>query len=157
MKRLESWGLVAIWVMVAVLIGSLVVGLRAEGGGDGEEEAAAAALEDAPAGRVRVEVLNAAGTPGLARAATRVLRERQFDVVYFGNASRFNRDSSMVIDRGSASKNAQRIAELLGIPRVRVQADTTLYLDVTVVLGRDWRVPEGARLLPPAPDAVDEP
>ena len=38
-------------------------------------------------GRVRVEVLNAGGVPGMASRATDHLRESGFDVVYYGNAS----------------------------------------------------------------------
>ena len=44
-------------------------------------------------GRIRVEVLNAGGEPGMARMATDQLRDRGFDVVYFGNAESFGRDS----------------------------------------------------------------
>src|SRR2546426_4674170 len=36
--------------------------------------------------RIIVEVLNASGRAGLARTATRVLREAGVDVVYYGNA-----------------------------------------------------------------------
>ena len=39
-----------------------------------------------PAGRITVEVLNGTRRRGLARVATRVLRERGLDVVFFGNA-----------------------------------------------------------------------
>ncbi len=40
-------------------------------------------------GRVRVEVLNAGGREDMARLATDHLRDRGFDVVYFGNAEEF--------------------------------------------------------------------
>jgi hypothetical protein len=93
-------------------------------------------------GRVRVEVRNGGGQAGLARAATDVLRERGFDVVFFGNAASFDRDSSVVLDRVGRVDVARDVADALGIPRVLSQPDSNLYLDVTVVLGEDWTAPE---------------
>src|SRR5688500_5396010 len=54
--------------------------------------------ERAPDGvRIRVEVLNATATPRLAQSATRLLRDRGFDVVATGN-SPTKRDSTLVLD-----------------------------------------------------------
>ncbi|HEV2130376.1 MAG TPA: LytR C-terminal domain-containing protein, partial [Longimicrobiaceae bacterium] len=108
-----------------------------------------AAIRQESGERVRVEVLNAAGTAGLARAATRLLRERSFDVVYFGNAGGFGRDTSWVIDRAGRMEDAQRVADALRIPRVRSAPDATLFLEVTVVLGADWEGAAHARGLEP--------
>jgi len=94
-----------------------------------------------PSGRVRVEVLNATATRGLARTATDVLRDRGFDVVQTGNARGFSQDTSVVLDRVGNLQMAQQVAAALGIPRVETRRDTTLVLDVTVVLGKDWRAP----------------
>lgn len=88
--------------------------------------------------RIRVEVLNGVGIDGLARAATEQLRGWGFDVVYYGNASQFDRDSSVVIARVASVEPARRVADALGIPKVRRAPDEELYLDVTVVLGEDW-------------------
>jgi len=88
--------------------------------------------------RVRVEVLNAGGASGMARKATERLRERGFDVVYFGNARTFGRDSSLVIDRVGDVRTARSVADALGIRRVRSLPDSNLYLDVSVLLGTDW-------------------
>ncbi len=86
-----------------------------------------------------LEVLNAAGKQGLARRATEQLREAGFDVVYFGNARSGLPDSSAVIDRVGSLAVARRVADELGIERVRSVPDSTLYIDATVVLGVDWR------------------
>ncbi len=91
-----------------------------------------------PAGRVRVEVLNAGGAPGMARRATERLREKGFDVVYYGNARTFGRDSSLVLDRVGDVRAARSVADALGIRRVRSLPDSNLYLDVSVLLGTDW-------------------
>lgn len=109
-----------------------------------------------PLGRVRVEVLNAAGIEGLARSATETLRERGFDVVYFGNADSFDADSTVVLDRVGRLPAARAVADSLGVRRVWSEPDSNLYLDVTVRLGRDWTPPEEpSGLVPanPAPEA----
>ncbi len=92
--------------------------------------------------RIRVEVLNGAGVDGLAWRATERLRERGFDVVYFGNAESFGRDTSVAIARLDSLEPARRVADALGIRHVVDRRDENLYLDVTVILGRDWAEPE---------------
>jgi hypothetical protein len=88
--------------------------------------------------RVRVEVLNGGGIGGIARNATRALRDRGFDVVYYGNAENFSQDSSVVLDRVGQVDLAQAVAEVLRIQRVRTELDSTLYVEVTVRLGPEW-------------------
>jgi hypothetical protein len=89
--------------------------------------------------RIRVEVLNAAGIPGLARDATNRLRDNGFDVVYYGNARSQDPDTSYVFDRIGDPGPAWDVARTLGISRVATRPDPDLYLEVTVVLGRDWQ------------------
>lgn len=155
MKRLRLWGLGATLLAVAVFATSLVAGL-----GRGESAPSNGAVPDAvdvarAEGRVRVEVLNGAGTAGLARLATHTLRSAGFDVVYFGNASGERADSSLVIARTGDEARARAVAAALGIARVVSQPDTALYLDVSVVLGREWRPNEAP--LPLAPSERAEP
>jgi hypothetical protein len=87
---------------------------------------------------VRVEVLNAGGREDMARLATDHLRDRGFDVVYFGNREPFGQDSTIVLDRALRPEAAAAVARALGTDWVESQPDTTLYLDVTVHLGRGW-------------------
>ena len=101
-------------------------GLRAFGAGE------------ARPGQVRVEVLNGAGTSGLARDATYRLRGEGFDVVFFGNADHFRHDVSVVIDRVGAPGRARDVARALGIDSVATEVDSTLMLEATVLLGDDW-------------------
>lgn len=91
--------------------------------------------------RIRVEVLNAAGVDALARRATGRLRELGFDVVYYGNADQFDVDSSVAIARLDSIEPARRVADALGVQRVEREPDENLYLDVSVILGKDWSVP----------------
>lgn len=92
----------------------------------------------APRERVRVEVLNAGGVAGVARDVRNLLQDEGFDVVQFGNASTFDRDTTVVIDRSGREELAEAVANALGIRNVLVEPDPNLFVDVTVLLGRDW-------------------
>jgi len=95
----------------------------------------------APAGtRIRVQVLNATKTRGLARRATFFLRDRGFDVVEVGTWSQGS-DSVVVLDRSGHPEWARLVAEALGGGRVETRPDSSRYLDVTVLLGASWRPP----------------
>ena len=91
-----------------------------------------------PGNRIRVEVLNGSGVPGLAAQVRDLLRDHGFDVVYFGNAPSFDEEVSSVVDRAGGGDGARGVAEVLGITEVTQASDPDLLLDVTVVLGRDW-------------------
>ena len=107
-----------------------------------KEEAARYGPADAraPEGtRIKVEVLNGTRTRGLARSATRYLRDRGFDVVGSGTATE-RRDSTLVIDRSSHPEWAYLVGRAMKA-RVSAQPDSSRYLDVTVILGADWTPP----------------
>lgn len=138
--RLQTIGIFATLLAVAVLVGSLVAGMAGRGAVPAAPAAAPTrATGKAPVGRVRVQVLNASGRPGLAREATGLLRDRGFDVVEFGNGKGFPPDSSIVLDRAGRAEMARQVADAVNIRRVAARPDSNLYLDVTVVLGRDWK------------------
>jgi hypothetical protein len=133
--KLRALLLLLTLILVLVLIGSMVLGM-----GGGNDAALPTPTGGAVPGRdgVRVEVLNASGIPGLARRGTEQLRAAGFDVVFYGNAPGFDPDSSLVLNRLDNLAAAESVGSAIGVPDVRSQRDTTLYLDVTVVLGRDW-------------------
>jgi hypothetical protein len=87
---------------------------------------------------VRVEILNAARRSGLARRAMDELRAAGFDVVYYGNAGA-QADTSLVLGRSADEGHARAVARRLGIARIEQRPDPSLLLDVTVILGADWR------------------
>jgi LytR cell envelope-related transcriptional attenuator len=93
-----------------------------------------------PNARVRVEIINATKTRGLARRATRLLRDRGFDVVTYTTSDR-TQDSTVVLDRSNHLEWARLVGEALGGARVEARPDTSRYVDVTVVLGVSWRPP----------------
>jgi hypothetical protein len=125
----------------------------AEGRGDGVAGSSVNRVPLPVGERVRVEVLNGGGRPNMARAATDHLREVGFDVVFFGNARNFDRDSSVVYVRTGQVDWARSVAGMLGISEVIDQPDEELFLDVTVVLGQEWD-PQLA-LLPLPVDSVE--
>ena len=92
-------------------------------------------------GRVKVQVLNGGGLSGVAWEATRTLRDLGFDVVSYGNAGTFSEDPSVVIDRVGRFQTAGLVAEALGIEAVLSEPDSSLYVDVSVVLGPEWTRP----------------
>jgi hypothetical protein len=91
-----------------------------------------------PQGRIKVEVLNGTQRQGAARSATRLLRRQKLDVVFLGNADSLV-DSTLVVARRGDSAHARHVAAALGMGAVRVEADTFRRVDVSVILGDDFR------------------
>ena len=92
----------------------------------------------APDRRITVEVLNGTQRPGAARVATRMLRRRGLDVVFFGNADA-SADSTRVIVRRGDPGRGRDVREALGAGRLVVEPDTLRRVDVSVILGQDFR------------------
>ena len=99
------------------------------------------ATDHAPSGvRIRVQVLNATATRGLAQRATDLLRDKGFDVVEIGT-NRERMDSTLVLDRSNHPDWARRVAAAMGGVPVLSRPDSSRYLDVTVLIGATWRPP----------------
>jgi hypothetical protein len=94
--------------------------------------------------RIVVEVLNGTGQAGRARSATRSLRRHGLDVVFFGNwdGGGLVRTTKVVVRRGIDQGPARRVAAALGTGTVVVDVDTLRRVDVTVILGTDWKLPD---------------
>ena len=134
------------WVLAAVVAAvALVIVVVAARRGPAVRETALGRLVTRPVTappntRVRVEVINATRTRGLARRATRLLRDRGFDVVTYATSDALQ-DSTTVLDRSNHPEWARLVAAALGGTRVQARPDTSRYVDVTVVLGTTWRPP----------------
>jgi hypothetical protein len=88
--------------------------------------------------RVVVEVLNGTARQGLARTATRMLRRQGIDVVFLGNADAAAESTQVLVRRGDPGRGAL-VARALGGGIVRVALDTLRRVDVSVILGQDFR------------------
>jgi len=105
--------------------------------------------EDAIYGRniIRVEVLNGCGESGVAERVTNWLREQGFDIVYYGNADSYGYEESILFDRSGRPEFALEVGQILGCENIERRYDGLLLLDVSVIVGKDWR---GLRLAPEA-------
>ena len=92
-----------------------------------------------PDRRITVEVLNGSGRSGLARAATRLLRRQGLDVVFFGNADALLDSTRVIVRRGDPGAGRD-VRDALGLGRIMLQPDTLRRVDVSVILGRDFRI-----------------
>jgi hypothetical protein len=90
---------------------------------------------------IQLDVLNGSGTPRLGQRFTDYLRARGFDVVEMGNYKESGVELTRVIDRSGDLTAARQVAEALGVPKERVvqQIDKNAYLDVSVVIGKDFK------------------
>jgi len=90
---------------------------------------------------VQIDVRNGCGVPGLAGEMTNFLRSYGFDVIEHGDFTSFDQDSTIIIDRIGHLDAANQVALALGISRHRVISDVRpdLYLDVSVIIGQDYR------------------
>lgn len=131
-RRIPNWALVAGGALV--LLGGIALLLPPRR----EQVEGHAYPIPSPERRTVVEVLNGTRRQGLARVATRVLRERGIDVVFFGNADTVTDSTSVLVRRGGPGQGKE-VSAALGIGRVSVEPDTLRRVDVTVILGEDYR------------------
>jgi hypothetical protein len=139
MKRL--WAGVALVLMLGAL-GASGVALHSRGGPASLLASEADPLKlRAPEGvRIRVQVLNTTKTRGLARRATRLLRDRGFDVVELGTVGP-TMDTTLVLDLSGHPAWADAVAKVMAPAHTRARRDSSRYLDVTVLVGSSWRPP----------------
>ena len=134
----RRYGRIILVLLILCVIGWIVWQIWAWRSGSKESYAPDDAR--APEGvRIKVEVLNATKTKGLARRATLYLRDRGFDVVGSGNVTE-QRTTTIVYDRSSHPEWASLVARAMNAPVVS-RPDSSRYLDVTVLLGANWRPP----------------
>jgi hypothetical protein len=88
---------------------------------------------------IQLEVLNGTTEPKAAQRLTEALRAGGFDVVDMGNYKSSSVSQTTVIGRTADKSAALSVASYLGVDRSRVlqQPNKTLYLDVSVIIGKD--------------------
>lgn len=86
---------------------------------------------------IRVEVLNGTGNANLLSKATKLLKEKGYNVVKTGNTSSSNKTS--IINRsGKTSKEAEALKKIITVGTVSSQTDNSK-VDFTVILGKDYK------------------
>jgi len=141
-RRLLSYGatVTAVVVVVVAVVGLMMSDKR----GEDRPEDAFAELEqteamESPDERPQVEILNGCGVSGIAAQAHEYLRGLGLDIVNVENAKAYDYRETLVIDRGGDVRSARRVARLLGTDNVIRQVRPDLMLQVTVILGSDYR------------------
>jgi hypothetical protein len=88
---------------------------------------------------IQLEVLNGTTEQGIAQRLTERLRAGGFDVVDIGNYRSSDVANTLIIARTTNGSAAQSVASFLGVDERHVlsQPDKYLYLDVSVVIGKD--------------------
>jgi hypothetical protein len=89
-------------------------------------------------GRLIVEVLNGTQRQGAARSATRMLRSHGVDVVFLGNADSAEGMTRVIVRRGDPER-ARTVRGVLRTGKIVVEPDTFRRVDVSVILGEDFR------------------
>ena len=93
---------------------------------------------------IEVEVLNGCGIPFLAAQTTDYLRSKHFDVVFSGNAKNQLYQHTMILQRNEKIESLKKIADSFGLElddskHIIIIPDESLCLDVTIILGADYR------------------
>jgi hypothetical protein len=144
MARVQTILLVVVLLGAGVLLGSFFLEWRGHSLVTPDEAGAVRGLpstagSQAHETQIAVEVLNGAGDRGAAHLITDALRAAGFDVKTFGNAADFDHEHTVVIDRSGRRGAARAVAETLGVSEIQSELRPDLYLDATIILGRDWR------------------
>jgi len=76
----------------------------------------------------------------LAYRVSLFLREKGFDVVDISDVKDEPVEKTIVIDRVAKDmRNAKRLAKVINCPNVTVMIDSTLFLETTIILGKDYK------------------
>ncbi len=129
MKRIVS--------IIIIIIGLLSIVLLVSSGDKIRLELAAREPK-----KIRVTVLNGTTIDGLAARTCEYLKKNECDVLQVGNAST-SYEKTVIIDRVDRELgNARRIRHLLRIGEISYEPDQTHIVEVTVILGEDYKLEE---------------
>jgi hypothetical protein len=94
--------------------------------------------------RIRLDIWNASGRPGLAEEVTWMLRRKGYDVIDYGNFST-RQKKSLIKDLTGDLRSAQTISDILSCGEVITRYDEKRLVDISVILGEDCDIPITAR------------
>jgi len=89
---------------------------------------------------LEVEVLDGAGSMRAAQQMTDILRAQGYDVVEMKRNNGEIEERTFILDRSGNLDAARKLATVLGVSQDKVfqKIDRTLYLDISVVMGKDY-------------------
>lgn len=90
-------------------------------------------------GGIQIEVLNGSGSPGVARRCAEGLRRMGVDVKFVGNADQFDYPNTILLVRRGRLEDLKRLGRRIGCRNVLEQVDEDLFVDGTLILGKDAR------------------
>ena len=93
------------------------------------------------ADRVRLDILNGCGTPGIGEKVASSLDPSKFQVVNNGNADNFNHDQTVIIIYNMNKKVADAAEEIkrkLEVGLIDTRPPDQNLLDITVIVGKDY-------------------
>ncbi|HMS64262.1 MAG TPA: LytR C-terminal domain-containing protein [Ignavibacteria bacterium] len=98
-------------------------------------------LTNQPNLSIQIDVQNGSGENGAASKITEYLRKNNLDVVDIGNYKSQDIERTLIIDRSGDNVKARKVAMILGVSEKSIiqQLNNSLYLDVTVVIGKDFK------------------
>ena len=90
---------------------------------------------------IQLDVQNGTGINGIASLFSDYLRKFGFDVVEMGNYKSDDVSKTMILSRKEDITNSEKIAIALGVNKKYViqQINPSLFLDATVVIGKDFK------------------
>jgi hypothetical protein len=99
-------------------------------------------ITNQPGETIQLEVKNGTSENGVAGKFTDYLRKNGFDVVEMGNYSSQDIEKTLIIDRAGDRTKARKVAIALGVSQNNIiqQLNSSLYLDISVVIGKDFKV-----------------
>ena len=98
-------------------------------------------LTNQPNLSIQLDVQNGTNENGVASRITEYLRKNGMDVVEMGNYRSNDIERTLILDRSGEKSKAKRVAMILGVNERNIlqQMNNSLYLDVTVVIGKDFK------------------
>ena len=89
---------------------------------------------------LEVEVLDGAGSMRAAQQMTNILRAQGYDVVEMKKNNGEVEERTFIFDHSGNLDAAKKLATVLGVSQDKVfqKIDRSLYLDITVVMGKDY-------------------
>lgn len=94
-----------------------------------------------PGQLIQLDVQNGTGINGIASVFSDYLRKFGFDVVEMGNYKSDDVSKTKILSRKEDLTNAEKIAIALGVNKkyVTQQINPSLFIDATVVIGKDFK------------------